>query len=93
LMADISPDIIKIDMDVTRHLHERPTSAAIVRMMAQLCAELNITLIAEGIETVEEYDALRDCGITLMQGYLLAKPAFETLPGFTLPRSRVTATR
>jgi EAL domain-containing protein (putative c-di-GMP-specific phosphodiesterase class I) len=47
-------------------------------------------LIAEGIETVDEYNARRRCGIDLMQGYLFAKPAFEALPRFTLPNVRLT---
>lgn len=85
LLADMTPEIVKLDMDVTRNLHQRPTALAIVRMMAKLCEELDIALIAEGIETIDEYDALRDCGISLMQGYLLARPVFEALPGFKLP--------
>jgi predicted signal transduction protein with EAL and GGDEF domain len=48
-------------------------------------------LIAEGIETVDEYNALRRCGIDLMQGYLFAKPAFEALPRFTQPNMRLDA--
>jgi EAL domain-containing protein (putative c-di-GMP-specific phosphodiesterase class I) len=36
--------------------------------------------LAEGVETIEEMQWLRDCGIELMQGYLFAKPGFESLP-------------
>ena len=74
-------------MELTRNLHLRPTAEVIVRAMVQLCASLNITVIAEGIETVEEYDRVRECGIQLIQGYLLAKPSFECLPAFTLPEA------
>jgi EAL domain-containing protein (putative c-di-GMP-specific phosphodiesterase class I) len=42
--------------------------------------EMNITPLAEGIETVEEYQWLHNAGISLMQGYLFAKPGFESLP-------------
>jgi EAL domain-containing protein (putative c-di-GMP-specific phosphodiesterase class I) len=41
--------------------------------------DLGIEPICEGIETVDEFDALRDLGVTLMQGYLLARPALSSL--------------
>ena len=85
LLADLPVDILKLDMDLTRNLHQRPTALAIVRSTVMLAAALKITLVAEGIETIEEYNAVRSCGIRLMQGYLLAKPGFEALPEFTLP--------
>ena len=53
--------------------------------MVRLCEDLNLSLIAEGIETVEEYEAVRECGIALMQGYLFARPEFEALPAFQIP--------
>ena len=59
--------------------------------MVELARTLGSQLIAEGIETVDEYNALRRCGIHLMQGYLFAKPAFEALPRFTLPNVRLDA--
>ncbi len=85
LLADLPANIIKLDMALTRNIHLRPNAIAIVRSMVHLADVLGNRLVAEGIETVEEYTALRDCGINLMQGYLLAKPGFETLPAFTLP--------
>lgn len=87
LFADLSADIVKLDMALTRNLHLRPKAMRITRSIADLCHDLNITVIAEGIETPDEFHALRDCGIDLMQGYLLAKPAFEALPAFSLPSS------
>ena len=53
--------------------------------MVDLAEKLESKVIAEGIETREEYWALRECGVTLMQGYLLAKPMFEGLPEVTIP--------
>lgn len=85
LLADLPTDIIKLDMDLTRNLHHRPAAIAVVRAMVGLLKDLGSKLIAEGAETLEEYRALRECGIELMQGYLLAKPLFEGLPPFTLP--------
>ena len=83
LLADTPTDIIKLDMDLTRNLHIRPAAFTIVNMMVALARTMNITLIAEGVETSEEYTALRNCGIYLMQGYLFAKPQLESLPQVT----------
>jgi len=60
-----------------------------VKLMVELARTLGSQLIAEGIETVDEYNALRRCGIHLMQGYLFAKPAFEALPCVALPNVRL----
>jgi EAL domain-containing protein (putative c-di-GMP-specific phosphodiesterase class I) len=88
LLADLPADIVKLDMQLIRDIDRRPRAAQIVSSIAELCKNLRITLIAEGIETIDEFYALEDCGITIMQGYLLARPVFQTLPDFKLPRSR-----
>jgi EAL domain-containing protein (putative c-di-GMP-specific phosphodiesterase class I) len=88
LLADLPADIIKLDMDLTRELHRRPTALVIVKQMVELSRKLGSHLIAEGVETLQEYLALRSCGIRLMQGYLFAKPALEALPPFSLPGDR-----
>ncbi len=85
LLAEIGADLVKLDMDLIRNIPERPKAMAIVAAMVQLCERLSTQLIAEGVETPEEYEALRGCGVRLMQGYLLARPAFQTLPAVTLP--------
>ena len=87
LLADLPVDIIKLDMALTRNLAKRPAAHAIVRSMVDLAKTLGSRVVAEGVETMDEYLALCDCGIHLMQGYLLAKPAFEALPEFKLPRT------
>ena len=87
LLAEFRAEILKLDMELTRDLHKRPTALAIVRSMVELCRTLGTELVAEGVETVNEYVALRGCGIRLMQGYLLAKPGFETLPRVSMPAS------
>ncbi|MGC4079153.1 MAG: EAL domain-containing protein [Rubrivivax sp.] len=79
LLAAFEPDIVKLDMELTRALDARPRSRTIVQSLARLCADLGITVIAEGVETAGERDALLDCGITLMQGWLFARPAFDAL--------------
>lgn len=79
LLADFQPDLIKLDMGLVRDVHRDRARQAIVRGVVTMCTELDITVVAEGIEHAEERDFLADCGIFLMQGYCFAKPAFKSL--------------
>lgn len=79
LLADFQPDLIKIDMDLVRHIDSSKSRQAIVRSLLQLCNDMGIRVIAEGIETADERDFLHDAGVHLMQGYLFARPAFQTM--------------
>ena len=87
LLADFPTDILKLDMELIRGVDKRPRALRVLRHIASMATDLGSLVIAEGIETIEEYAAVRDCGITLMQGYLFAKPGFECLPGIDLPAS------
>ena len=59
---------------------EQAAGQAIVGAIVHVCQALNITVIAEGIETQAEAKTLRELGIHLMQGFLFARPGFESLP-------------
>ena len=78
LLADFQPDIIKLDMELVRRIDQLPARQAIVRGVSRICEELGIRVLAEGVETLDEYLCLQDMGVKLMQGYLFAKPLFET---------------
>lgn len=80
LLADFQTDIIKLDMELIRNIGSNTVRQAIVRNCLAMFEDLNITPLAEGIETYEEYVWLRNAGVELMQGYLFAKPGFESLP-------------
>ena len=80
MLADFQPDVLKIDMALTRAIHEDSVRSKIAHAIISLCAGLNISVVAEGIETVQEAVALRDLGVRLFQGYLFARPAIEQLP-------------
>ena len=88
LLAEVQADLLKLDMGLIRNIDRRPAALTIVKAMVNLADKLGCELVAEGIESVEEYLVLRQCGITLMQGYLFAKPQFEALPGFVMPPLR-----
>jgi EAL domain-containing protein (putative c-di-GMP-specific phosphodiesterase class I) len=85
LFADLPVDVIKLDMALTRNLHQRPRTMAIIRGIVGMAAELGTEVVGEGVETLEELDAIRDCGVSVVQGYLFAKPAFEALPRVQVP--------
>ncbi len=79
-LADMQTDIIKLDMALIRNVQNDRMRQAIIKGTMQVCSELPTTVIAEGVETQEEYDVLRSFGIGLFQGYYFARPAFESLP-------------
>lgn len=83
LLADWQPDIIKLDMSLTRNVNSDRVRRALVFGIISICKELDIKVIAEGIETIEECLTLVDEGVTLFQGYLFARPAFESLPAIS----------
>jgi EAL domain-containing protein (putative c-di-GMP-specific phosphodiesterase class I) len=87
LLAKFQPDLIKLDMELIRGIDKNRITQVIVRSIMMVCGELKIQVIAEGIETVEEYSALRDLGIVYFQGYLFAKPSFEKLTSVYYPES------
>lgn len=80
LLAEFVPDLVKLDMELVRAIDTDRTRQSIVRHMLGLCADLGVKVIAEGIETREELEVLRDLGVKLFQGYLLARPGFQSLP-------------
>ncbi len=80
LLAGFQPDVVKIDMALTRDIESDRVRLAVTRYVVGLCRELDITVIAEGVETLAEAVALRNLGVRLCQGYLFARPALERLP-------------
>ena len=79
LLADLTPDILKLDMALTRNIDHSAARRAIVAGAVGICRELGLTLVAEGIETEAELATLRTLGIRYAQGYLLARPKVRTL--------------
>ena len=80
LLAQFQPDIVKIDMALTRNIHTDRTKRVITRSIVTMCMDLGISVIAEGIECAEESVALIDLGVRLFQGYFFARPGVEQLP-------------
>ncbi|MGB7183606.1 MAG: EAL domain-containing protein [Burkholderiaceae bacterium] len=87
LLAEFQPDQVKIDMQLVRDIQRNGPRQAIVRAVFQVCLDLGIDMIVEGVETIAEYQWLLDQGIELFQGYLFARPGFESLPSVNYPAS------
>jgi EAL domain-containing protein (putative c-di-GMP-specific phosphodiesterase class I) len=65
---------LKIDRSFIRDLPEDADALAIVRAVVGLATSLGIVSTAEGVETEQQFEALREVGCTEMQGYLLSRP-------------------
>jgi EAL domain-containing protein (putative c-di-GMP-specific phosphodiesterase class I) len=72
--AHLEPEVVKVDMSLIRGLDRSPTKQKLLRSITSLCQDLNIEMIAEGIETEAERESLVRLGGDLCQGYLFALP-------------------
>lgn len=91
LLADFQPDLIKLDMHLVRNIQHAGPRQAIARGILQVCDDLGIEVIAEGVESSGECQWLRRIGVRLFQGYLFGRPAFEALETPLFPGSAVDA--
>lgn len=80
LLAQFQPDLVKLDMQLVRDIDKEPVKRVIVEGIIRICRDLGIGVIGEGVETAQESAALLDLGVSVQQGYLFARPGFETLP-------------
>jgi EAL domain-containing protein (putative c-di-GMP-specific phosphodiesterase class I) len=73
-LSTLPIDCLKIDRSFVAAMDERPEHLEIVRAVLTLGQALGKTVVAEGIETPGQLDALRTLGVHVGQGYLLARP-------------------
>jgi EAL domain-containing protein (putative c-di-GMP-specific phosphodiesterase class I) len=73
--AQLEPEIVKVDMSLVRGIHASPMKQKLFRSFTTLCQDLNVEIVAEGVEVAEERDCLNTLGGDLYQGYLFARPA------------------
>jgi EAL domain-containing protein (putative c-di-GMP-specific phosphodiesterase class I)/CheY-like chemotaxis protein len=72
--AQLEPEVVKVDMSLVRGVDRSPTKQKLLGSIIGLCQDLEIEMIAEGIETEQERDTLVRLGGDLCQGYLFARP-------------------
>jgi diguanylate cyclase (GGDEF)-like protein/PAS domain S-box-containing protein len=68
-------DALKIDQSFTRRIGEQPDGAALVDAVISLAHRLHLRVVAEGVETAQQCDYLRQRGCDEMQGYHFGRPA------------------
>jgi EAL domain-containing protein (putative c-di-GMP-specific phosphodiesterase class I) len=72
--AVLEPELVKLDISLTRDVHTKPLKQEVIASMTSLCREMGMQIVAEGVETPAERDALAELGCDLQQGYLFARP-------------------
>jgi EAL domain-containing protein (putative c-di-GMP-specific phosphodiesterase class I)/ActR/RegA family two-component response regulator len=72
--ATLQPEVVKYDMSLVRGVDSSPTRRKVISSMTALFAEMDMSVVAEGVETEAERDTLVSLGVDLLQGYLLARP-------------------
>ncbi|NCN04328.1 MAG: EAL domain-containing protein [Spirochaetales bacterium] len=83
ILAQLRPDIMKIDRELVQNIHSDPFKQSIFRALSSIANDLSIMLLAEGVETRAELDWVRENGVHLVQGYYFSKPM--DLPSFEMP--------
>ncbi len=85
LLDRLRPDIVKLDRNAVHGIDGNESLQRFAGNVVQVCARLGADVVAECVETMEEYRWLRAAGVGLFQGHLFARPAFEQLPSASLP--------
>jgi EAL domain-containing protein (putative c-di-GMP-specific phosphodiesterase class I) len=75
--AQLEPDVAKLDMSLIRDVHRVPTKQRLIRSFREICDDLGIVLVCEGVETREERDCMLELGCDVFQGYLFGRPDRE----------------
>lgn len=72
--TELTPEVVKIDMSLVRDVHTSRVKQHTIRALCRLCHDVDTLVVGEGVETVDERDALVSLGCDLLQGYLIGKP-------------------
>lgn len=79
-IADLSPQVVKLDRGLIVNLQRGTRQHRLVRSIVRLCEELGTRVVAEGIETAGEVEAILDTGAHYGQGFYFARPSFPPPP-------------
>jgi EAL domain-containing protein (putative c-di-GMP-specific phosphodiesterase class I)/CheY-like chemotaxis protein len=77
MLAEVQPHFIKVDMSLVRKVDVEPRKRRLVSLIASFAESTGSSVIAEGVETIAEVEALRGCGIHIMQGYHFSRPSLD----------------
>jgi len=89
LFAEVEPDVLKIDMALTRGIDRDRVRRSIVCGVMRMVEGTATRVIAEGVETIAELATLADVGVEEVQGFLIGAPAYErVIETIVLPEIR-----
>ena len=74
MLADLQPQVVKIDMSIVRNIDSEPRKQRLVDLLVKFGDATGALVLGEGVETVAEAATLVECGIHLMQGYHFGRP-------------------
>lgn len=77
MLVDLKPDIIKVDRNIIQNIHEDSFKKSIYQALYTVAKENSVSILAEGVETKEELEAINSIGADYYQGYYFAKPGAE----------------
>lgn len=77
LISEIAPHYLKLDMNLIRNIHNDRLKQGLIRGIVEFSSVSNVLLIAEGIESQEELEAIVHFGVQYGQGYLIQRPHEE----------------
>jgi EAL domain-containing protein (putative c-di-GMP-specific phosphodiesterase class I) len=82
MLSALSPQMVKIGMSVIRGIESDQERQQMISAIIGFCRERGIEVVAEGVETREEMEALVACGVDYLQGYYISLPSMPPLmPG------------
>ena len=74
ILSEIDFDGLKLDKTMVKNLGQNTTNEIIMKNIISMCKDLNIKTTAEGVETIEQENILREMNCDIVQGYLHSKP-------------------
>jgi hypothetical protein len=76
----VRPDIVKLDLELTRGIHSDPVRMALVESLVRFAQRVGATVCAEGIERLDDIEVLANLDVPWGQGYAIGRPAAPWAP-------------
>lgn len=80
LLSKFRPEVIKLDMELCQGVALDKDKRILTDGIVHTASKLGIRIVAEGIESIEDFLCLKEMGVRLFQGFLFARPRTEALP-------------